>query len=282
MLFPRTVLALAALCAGSLAAHAQSVDTVKVGTQSKRAFGTITAMQAGDIACQLSLKDDAGKAFTEMADFDLCEQKALVNKRVALSYKLAKTQSPDCQGDPDCKKSVTVALVSAAKPAPVTASTAAPAQRASLCTASEEIIFSCRRDDKMVSVCASKGATARSGSLEYRFGDVAADKPPTLTLPRDKTVPSKAATGGFDPFAGGAGAWLRFTQGDYANTVYSGIGKWGPNGETREKAGLLVEKKGEQIALMKCTGTYRSELGPDLVDRFGTQPGTQPFDYPDL
>lgn len=283
MIFSRPAAVLVSVVAIMASAHGQSpqtIETVKVGTQAKNAFGTITAMQNGDIACYLTLKDDSGKVFKEMADFAICQQQAtLLNKRVALAYKLERTQSPECQGDPDCKKSVTVALVVAAKPAQAAVAAAA---RTSLCTASEDIIFACRGEAKLVSVCASKGATAKSGSLVYRFGDAAPDKPVTLTLPRDKTVPSKAATGAFDPFAGGGGAWLRFTQGEYANTVYSGIGKWGPNGETREKAGLLVERNGKQIALMKCSGKYRSELGPDLIERLDIQMGDQTFDYPDL
>ncbi|MBS0549043.1 MAG: hypothetical protein JSR24_14910 [Proteobacteria bacterium] len=281
---PRSALAqLAALLAGIASAQAQPADTVTVGQETKNAFGTILEMQNGDIACNLTLKDDRGRTFRELADFPICQRKAaLLNKRVALSYKLQPTQSPECQGDPHCKKSVMVALVSDARPAGATpATTTAATARTSHCTATEDVVFSCRNAQKMVSVCASKDAAATRGTLEYRFGDVAHDKPLEMKLPRDKTVPSKAANGATDAFSGGGGAWLSFAQGQYVNTVYTGIGKWGPRGETRQKAGLVVERDGRQISVMRCTGKPTSELGPDLFEKLGITAGDRTFDYPD-
>ena len=107
--------AIAAMMLPLVMAHAQ--ETVKVGQDVKRAFGTVTAMNAGDTACYLELKDDRGGAFEEMARFEICEQPALLGKRVALTYVLQNVMSPDCQGDPACKKTRVVAVVSAAKPA---------------------------------------------------------------------------------------------------------------------------------------------------------------------
>lgn len=265
--------------------QAQTADTVTVGQQTKNAFGTIVDMQDGDVACSLTLKDDRGRSFKEMADFPICQRKAaLLNKRVALFYKLQPVPSPECNGDPACKKSVTVPLVIEARPAAGTPApakaTAAPA-RTSHCTAAEDVVFSCRSGQKMVSVCASKDAAATRGTLEYRFGDTSHDKPLEQKLPREKTVPSKAATGDVDAFSGGGGAWLSFRQGQYAHTVYTGIGNWGPNGEKREKAGLLVARDGKQVALMRCTGRPVSLLGPDLFDKLGIGSGGQTFDYPD-
>jgi len=108
----------------TVSASAQAPDTVTIDGQTKKAIGTITAMQDGDIACYLSLKDDLGVTFEEMADFELCRQKsALVGQRVALTYRPQRVQSGECQGDPGCRKSVLVLVVVAAKP---TAATSPP------------------------------------------------------------------------------------------------------------------------------------------------------------
>src|SRR5258708_3915817 len=96
----------ALVCVGFAApAGAQVLETVRVGTLVKNAHGTVTGMETGDIACYLVMKDDRGGMFKEMADFDLCKQRSkLLNRRVALKYTLQSVQSPECQGDPDCKK----------------------------------------------------------------------------------------------------------------------------------------------------------------------------------
>jgi len=104
---------------------------------------------------------------------------------------------------------------------------------------------------------------------------------PALVLPKERTVPAQAATGAVDAFSGGGGSWLKFRQGPFSYTVYSGIGNWGPSGEKREKAGVLVERAGKQVALLKCAGKYASELGPDLYEKFDVKPGGEAFDYPD-
>jgi hypothetical protein len=62
---------------------------------------------------------------------------------------------------------------------------------------------------------------------------------------------------------------LRFQKGSYAYVVYSGIGKWGPKGETREKQGIVVERGGKTIAHLKCTAAIENQLGPDWFERVG-------------
>lgn len=97
-------------------AEAQGGEKVRVGQQLKNAYGTLLGMESGDIACYLTLKDDRGGTFEEMADFDICEKRTLLNKRVALKYELHRIQSPECQGSESCTKSVTVPLVVDARP----------------------------------------------------------------------------------------------------------------------------------------------------------------------
>ncbi len=275
---PRTLLA--TIVAMMLPAVADAQDTVKVGQDTKRAFGTITSLNAGDAACYLGLKDDRGVAFQEMARFEICEQRALLGKRVALTYVQQTVMSPDCQGDPACKKTRTVALVGAARPVAAAQATTAPAQT-SFCTSDESVVFACRSGAKMVSVCASKPAGPQRGYLQYRFGKPDSAEPLEMILPESRLPPSKVATGENVPFSGGGGSWLRFAKAPLAYTVYSGIGKWGPKGEIREKSGVVVERQGKAIATLKCTSKPLDELGPDWFDRMGVKASGQDFDFPD-
>jgi len=74
--FARLVL-LAGLIACSLAAGAQDVPTVKIGQVTKKTVGTVTATSSGDVACYITLKDDRGAVFEEMAAFEICQQPRL-------------------------------------------------------------------------------------------------------------------------------------------------------------------------------------------------------------
>ncbi len=263
--------------------------TVQVGNQTKRTSGTVTSLEAGDVACYLNLTDSHGKAFKELADFEICQQKpALKGRRVALTYQESKVMADECQGNPSCKKTRAVALVVAAKAidGPVTAK-ATPAQaaaagrQASFCTPLETVVFACRTGAKLVSVCASKDAGRSKGYVQYRFGKPDSAEPLEITLPEGLMPPPKAATGENVPFAGGGGAWLKFRKGDYAYVAYTGIGKWGPKGETREKQGLVVQRGGKQVANLKCTGALTSELGPEWFEKVGVSAGKEEFDFPD-
>ena len=259
--------------------HAQ--DTVKVGQETKRAMGTITAMNAGDIACYLTLRDDKGARFEEMADFEICQQRALLNKRVALSYRPQSVMSPDCQGDPACKKTRTVALVISAKPIADPAPAAKTAAQGSLCTSTEEVVFSCRTGAKMVSVCASKDAASGRGYLQYRFGKPDSPDPVELVLPEAKMPPGKAANGANEAYSGGGGSWLRFFNRPATYTVYSGIGNWGPKGEKLIKEGLRVERDGKLVVNLACAGKPIGGLSPDWFEKMGVVRGQQEFYFSD-
>ena len=276
---------LAAIAAMTLPALANAQDTVKVGQDTKRAFGTITSMNGGDTACYLKLKDDRGAVFEEMARFEICEQRTLLGKRVALTYAQQTVMSPDCQGDPACKKTRMVALVSAAKPVAAAQTTPAPPAaspgQTSFCTSEETVVFACRTGGKMVSVCAAKGAGPNRGYLQYRFGKPDSPEPLEMILPEAHLPPSKVATGENVPFSGGGGSWLRFAKAPLAYTAYSGIGKWGPKGEIREKSGVVVERQAKAIATLKCTSKPIGELGPDWFERMGIKANGQDFDFPD-
>lgn len=267
---------------------APSADTVVVGRETKKTVGVVTGLEAGDVACYVSLKDDRGVVFQEMADFSICEQESLVGKRVTLTYKLEKVLADSCQGDPECKDTKTVALVTAVKPlagkagaAPAKPAPAKAPAQTSFCTPMEDVIFACQTGMKLVSVCASKGAAANKGYVQYRFGKPDSREPLEMVLPEGEVAPSRAATGENVPFAGGGGAWLRFRKGDTAYVVYSGIGKWGPKGETMEKQGVVVERGNATLASLPCTGPLLGELGPDWFERAGVQSKGEDFLFPD-
>jgi hypothetical protein len=270
----RTVFALlAALAALSLPALAQS--TVKIGKETKKTAGVVTELQAGDVACYITLKDDQGVEFNELGDFSICENRGLIGKRVTLTYELGNVMADECQGNPDCTKTRTVALVTAAHPAPQAAKQA----RSSFCAPAETVLFECRTGAKLVSVCASSDASPTKGSLQYRFGKPGASA--EITLPEPPSIPSKSASGETVAFSGGGGAWLQFHKGEYAYVVYTGIGKWGPKGEPRTKEGIAVERAGKPVANLKCTGKLTSLLGPDWFEKAGVQSNGEEFEFPD-
>lgn len=275
---------------------AAAEDTVSIGNMTKHAFGTPVSFQNGDRGCLITFEDDRGRAFRELADFELCDQeKSLKGKRLALTYKATRVQSPSCQGDPDCKKSDLVVIVVAVKPTTVgtspppppprpapASSPAAQAAKPSFCTPAETVVFSCYTSPaKLVSVCASNDAAPNRGYLQYRTGNPEAKTPLDLALPASQIPPPQAASGDTLSFSGGGGAWLRFSTTKVAFVVYTGIGNWGPRGEPREKAGMAVERDGTQVANLKCTSKPISLLGPDWFTKAGIKSGGRDFDLPE-
>lgn len=165
---------------------------------------------------------------------------------------------------------------------PATAQNTTQTAQTSFCTAGETTVFSCRTGPtRLVSVCASKDAAPDKGYLQYRSGKPDSSEPLELVLPASQVPPPRAATGGSLAFSGGGGAWLCLPAKPYAYVVYTGIGKWGPRGETREKAGIAVERDGKQIANLKCTGKPVSLLGPDWFEQAGIKTDDQGFDLPE-
>jgi len=267
----------------TLHAAASSDDTVKIGKETKKTIGILTKAAAGDVACYLTLRDDRGVVFEELADFAVCEQPKLVGKRVRLTYSIENVLADECQGDPDCKKSKSVALVKSVEVLPAAAAKPATSKSpslASFCTPAETIVFACSTGAKLVSVCASKDASPTKGYLQYRFGKLDSTEPLEITIPAVWTIPSEAASGDSEPFAGGGGAWLRFRKGPFGYVVYSGIGKWGTHGETREKQGIFVEREGKTVANLPCSGKLTSVLGPDWLTKSGVKNNGEAFDFP--
>ena len=232
--------------------------------------GRVTNAVVGDRACYLTLQDDLGRVSEEYATFEICEQKpSVIGQRVVLTYKMGEVNSQSCGGDPICAQHDRVPLVVHARilngPKPK-----APTPDASgrLCANDEQVVFACKTGEKAVSVCASREASQTSGYLQYRFGKPGA---PEMTLPATRLIPPQAATGAPETYAGGGAAWLRFRQGTTRYVVYTGIGRWGPKGETREVAGVVVEQSRVANRNLKCVGKVTSLLGPDWFGTVGIQ-----------
>jgi hypothetical protein len=264
------------------AALAPPPPTVVVGQQRKVDQGRLLSLERGDAACYVELADSVGRVHREQADFLLCDQAdRLTGQWVSLAYKTARVMAASCQGDPSCTRHDVVALVSSATPRPAAGSSSAPAvAAASWCKTGETNVFTCQAGAKRVSVCATEGASAKQGALYYRFG-AAAGAALELSLPAQPQSPSQAATGEAVPFAGGGGAWLRFTQGQYAYVVYSGIGRWGRQGAIETRQGVSVERQGKPVATLACAKPSVDELGPDTFQRLGIAPDAQGFVFPD-
>lgn len=263
------------------AALAPASPTVAVGQQRKLAQGRLLGLERGDSACHIELADEAGRTHREMADFALCDQAdRLTGQLVSLTYRPTRVMAASCQGDTACTRFDTVALVTGATPrAPVVAPPAVSASPTSWCRPGETDLYTCDAGAKRVSVCVSDGASAQRGQLLYRFGAPAAGAP-ELELPRQATVPSRTATGESAAFAGGGGVWLRFTQGNFAYVVYSGVGRWGRNGAVEVREGVQVERNGRAVATLACAAPRVNELGPDWLQRLGIAADAQGFVFP--
>ena len=257
-----------------------SDGVVVIGGQSKPATATVIELTHGDTACLVELRDAAGRTWHEPADFEVCfRQPSLSGRRVALDWAMANVQADSCGGDPECGDSERVALITAARILDGSAGAAAPA---SFCASDETVVFACRIDAKLVSVCAARDASATTGYAQYRFGTPGPGGSIELEWPATRIPAAQAASADNLPFAGGGASWMRFRRGDHAYVVYSGIGRWGPQGETEARAGVVVERSGTRIAALACDGGESTgELGPDWFAQAGLDAKGEDFELPE-
>ena len=284
---PRWSFILSLACAS--VAGAQTPATVDVGGETKQTEGRLLSASAGDVACYLEFADAQGEPFSEMANFDLCESDALHGAWVRIGYETGNVMADSCQGDADCSETQVVALVAtlqrAEPPSPPSDAQLAgmaarndPAQQTTLCEAGETVRYSCVTGSKIVSVC-SPGETA-AAQLRYRFGK--AGSPPELSLGGPTGPANPAIYGRTEPFAGGGGAWVRFRNGNVAYVVYTGVGRWGENGESATKDGVVVERGGKVIANLECDMPPINDLSPELFESLGLDPASdEEFLFPD-
>jgi hypothetical protein len=265
---PVLVAALVAALLPLSPAPAASADNgfVRVGDHSKRSSGLVKELQNGDVSCVMVMSDQGGSEFIEAADFDICFQEpSLIGKRVRLAYRLERVIAESCQGDPECSDSEEVALV--VKASIIATPPATKVLPTSLCERQERIVFNCAAGAKRISVCAAHPATAALPYLQYRFGTPG--QSPELVLPAARLRPGSAASGENVGYAGGGASWLRFRNGKTAYVVYSGIGRWGGNGETISRQGVAVERPGRPKTHIACSDEATSVLDMDWYQRHG-------------
>jgi hypothetical protein len=128
------------------------------------------------------------------------------------------------------------------------------------CAPTEQVIFSCETPQhKVVSLCASSPLTSTSGYMQYRFGKTSHD--PEFVYPATQEHPKHYFQSGTLTYAGGGGAYMKFSNGEYTYVVFTGIGRgWA-------KEGVVVEKSGKQLAYLSCQGAWTSEIGPVLFEQ---------------
>ncbi len=80
------------------------------------AVATVRSVTPGDRSCYAELVDERDRTATAMAVFDLCEQDAILNTRVRLTYEPVRVMAESCQGDPECRDSETRMLISRVEP----------------------------------------------------------------------------------------------------------------------------------------------------------------------
>ncbi len=72
---------------------------------------TVVSVVSGDAACYVELTAADGVATTYSSDYELCpggskDATPLIGKSVAATFETVTVQSPECQGDPACTKTV--------------------------------------------------------------------------------------------------------------------------------------------------------------------------------
>jgi hypothetical protein len=128
----------------------------------------------------------------------------------------------------------------------------------SLCRSQETTYFNCTVGKKLVSLCASRDLSAKSGTLQYRFG--LPSKPPELEYPKTPDLAAKHFTEYDSWFAKGGTQALGFSIGSYSYSIYETHSAFGYNG-----AGVIISKAGVRTQLLECQhakmdgGTFYSE-----------------------
>lgn len=89
---------------------------LKVGNDLKQTKGRVVDVDKGDNGCYLTLRNEKNNEFIEVGVFPICVQKPpLKGKQVELTYNMETIQAGDCYGDPKCKRTETIPVVTAVK-----------------------------------------------------------------------------------------------------------------------------------------------------------------------
>ena len=117
-----------------------------------------------------------------------------------------------------------------------------------MCSAHEEIYFSCPVGKKIISVCASGNISPESGYVQYRFGRPGS---PELEFPT-KSYPPKDRFSISDFHGGNTNSvHLKFKTGGYTYVVFQSA-----------TSGVYVEKNGRVVRNLVCDGGQYRQISP--------------------
>jgi hypothetical protein len=72
---------------------------------------TLLSLLSGDTACYATLTEN-GVERQELATFEMCEHQDLVGSKVTITREKANVMAASCQGDPECKDTEVVDIIS--------------------------------------------------------------------------------------------------------------------------------------------------------------------------
>ena len=89
---------------------------IKVGKTLKQTRGRVTDIDKGDNGCYITLRDDKKNELIEVGGFAICTQTPPIKgKLVEMTFNMESIQAGDCYGDPKCKRTEEVPLVTSVK-----------------------------------------------------------------------------------------------------------------------------------------------------------------------
>jgi hypothetical protein len=143
------------------------------------------------------------------------------------------------------------------------------------CAAQELTVFSCPSRGKVISVCASKGWSASSGYVQYRYGQRGNAE---IVVPgnTEAASPGAAVRVAQLPLSGGGVDYAVFSAGRYDYSVYSAVsGQWGL------KSGVAIDKDGVRVGAQRCDRGKEGEFADGFLAGMGLPPAATTFVLPD-
>ncbi len=111
--YPLTLIAIATIATTALSQVLPSSANPTTKSKSYPTSGKVVQLTNGDLMCYVELIDTRGKTHNLGAEFDICQQTQLLNKRVKLTYQRGKVN--DCQSAEPCGKTRIENLISKMK-----------------------------------------------------------------------------------------------------------------------------------------------------------------------
>jgi hypothetical protein len=145
----------------------------------------------------------------------------------------------------------------------------------SLCTESEQAVFSCTIGRKTATLCASEAVTANDGYMRYSFG--VKGKRQELEYPIPLQKPIEAFFWNSNYYSHGGFEYVTFKIGAYVYIVYD-VRKAFSETENDTGAGIFVKRGDKLVANMHCKEYSPLNRLHDLVRPLGLKPS--PFGNP--